>query len=214
MDQHDFDTWTRRRFAAVGGFSALIGLGLVERGAAKKKKKSQSRCRPDGTHCGKEGKQCQAKFCLHAPFTVEASGTSEFDHDAYLFVPAQNAATGPSPYLNFSCNDANSHCATQYPFACIDGGVTTVHKLLAGTYEYWLQLHEGTLAGEVSVVLRDKGGRVVQQFESPANSADQERGWHVFDVDGKRGSVIAIDELADKNLPRAAHDPITFVCAF
>ena len=143
MDHKQFDTFTRRRFAVIaGGLATFMGLGLAEhtsaknKGGAKKKKVNQARCRADGTLCSKKDKQCQSQFCLHAPFTVEASGTSTGDQDAYLIVPPQNASTGPGPYLNFPWSSGSSQCATAYPFSCIDSGdgVTTVHKLLPGAY--------------------------------------------------------------------------------
>ena len=225
MEQTAFDAWTRRRFAtAASGLSALVGLGLAERGMAKKKKKKKKkapgRCWIDGTSCGKEEKQCQAKFCLHAPFTIEAVWTNDGGQGAYLVVPPRNAATGPGPYLNFACNDVNSpKCGTAYPFACINedqvgpgDGVTTVHTLLSGAYEYWIQLNPETDEGELTITLRDKGGRVVQEWEAPANPSDDNVGWHVFDIDGKRGAITSVDDLSDQSLPKAARDPYTFVC--
>jgi hypothetical protein len=89
--------------------------------------------------------------------------------------------------------------------------VTTIHKLLPGTYEYWIQLHDSTAAGAVTIVLRS-GGRVVQQWTNPANMSGSEQSWHIFDVDGARGSVTSVDQLINQNLPRAAVDPFTFVC--
>lgn len=221
MDQQAFDAWTRRRFAAAaGGLSALIGLGLSESGTAKKRKKKKPKnlCRPDGASCRKKGKQCQNRFCLQAPFTIEATWTSAFSHDAYLTVPKENASTRPGPYLNFACNEGNSNCEAKYPFACISeeqtapgDGVTTVYKLLPGAYEYWVQIHADTERELVTIVLRDKGGRVVREWTNPDVSGS-ERGWHVFDIDGQRGSFRSIDELADQSLPKAAVDPFTFVC--
>jgi hypothetical protein len=133
-------------------------------------------------------------------------------------VPKQNPRTGPGPYLNFACNDTNPKCGSAYPFACINGddvgpgeGITTVHKLLAGRYEFWIQVRDDTPAGEIEITLRDTGGRVVETWTNPDVSGD-ERGWHVFDIDGKRGSITTIDALADQTLPRAARDPYTFVC--
>jgi hypothetical protein len=204
-----------------------MGFGLVDHTSAKnkggkKKKKGQQqpRCMINGRLCDRTEKQCQSQLCLHTPFTIEASWTSTGDQDAYLIVPAQDASTGPDPYLNFACNSGNSQCKTAYPYSCIDedqtgpgDGVTTVHKLLPGRYEYWIQLHDGTAAGAVTIVLHSDG-RVVQQWTNPANMSGSEQGWHVFDVDGARGSVTTTDQLINRNLPRAAVDPFTFVCTF
>jgi hypothetical protein len=222
MDQQVFEPWTRRRFAVRGSLFSLLGLGLVERSEAKKKRKPKklARCQADGTACRKKGQTCTASFCLHAPFRIEATWTNDGAQEAYLFVPAQNAGTDPGTYLNFACNTTTSPiCGATYPFACIDedqvgpgDGVTTVHKRLAGAYEYWIQLNPETDAGELTIVLRNKNGQVVQAWSSPTNPSDDVRGWHVFDIDGKRGSVTAIDDLAEQTLPRAAHDPFTFVC--
>lgn len=208
MDQQQFDVWTRRRFTA-GGLGALLGLGIAGSSVAKKGRN------------GKGKKQCKSAFCLRSPFTIEATWTSDRDQDAYLFVPAENAATGPGPYLNFACNSGNSSCAAKYPFACIDedqagpgDGVTTVHRLLPGTYEYWIFLASETAAGEVTVVLRDKGGRVVKEFSNPANLTDRQQSWHVVDINGAQGTARPVDALLDKTLPTAARDPFTFVCGF
>jgi hypothetical protein len=223
MDRIEFDAWTRRRFAAAaGGLSATL-LGIAGGDAKKKrkpKKKKVNRCRPDGGRCGKESKQCQAKFCLRTRFTIEATWNSGFPHDAYLIVPEENASTGPGPYFNFTCNEANSQCESKYPFACITEsnsapgeGITTIYTLLPGTYEYWIQLHDQTDAMELKIVLRNKNGDVVREWRNQENQ-NVDRGWHVFNIDGKTGSITSIDELADQTLPKAAVDPFTFVCTF
>lgn len=152
---------------------------------------------------------------------METSWTRAFSHDAYLFVPPQNGSTGPGPYLNFSCNAGNSSCATAYPYACINekdtapgDGVTLVSKLLGGTYQYWVQVHDNTAAGELTIVLRDKSGRVVRDWQNPANQTNDQKAWHVFDVDGMRGSVASVDQIMAGNLPMVAANPFTFVCTF
>lgn len=224
MEDETFDAWTRRRFAAGAGLAAaLLGLTRFEGGAAKKKGKGKKKlCRPNGTRCGKPGKSCKKAFCLNGPFTIEANqnGASS-PHDAYLFVPPENASTGPAPYLNFACNPGNSNGETAYPFADIDqelpdagDGVTTIYKLLPGRYEYWIQLKDNTAAGALTIVLRDNGGRVVRQWQNPANSSGNQQAWHVFDIDGKQGTVASIDDQVDANLPSGVHNPYTFVCAF
>ena len=135
-------------------------------------------------------------------------------------MPEENASTGPGPYFNFTCNEANSQCESKYPFACITEsnsapgeGITTIYTLLPGTYEYWIQLHDQTDAMELKIVLRNKNGDVVREWRNQENQ-NVDRGWHVFNIDGKTGSITSIDELADQTLPKAAVDPFTFVCTF
>jgi hypothetical protein len=156
---------------------------------------------------------------MNAPFTIEAIWTeSTADHDTVLFVPQENEATGPFPFIHHGCNPDDG-CAATYPFACVSrdaqgpgNEITTVHELLPGTYEYWIELYTTTPASELTIVLKDSGGRVMRRWQNPANPVNKQVGWHVFDVDGRHGRVTAIDELIDEALERGAHDPNTNVC--
>jgi hypothetical protein len=224
MNDSRFDTWTRRGFglATGGAAAALLGLsdrdGAVAKNKKKKKKKCKNCCRQDASLCTKKSAKCKAGFCLNAPFTIEANWIIDADHDAVLFVPPENETTGPFPFIFFDCTAADSTCETGYPFACMSGDVTTsgseiatIFQLLPGKYEYFNEL-DVALAGELTIVLKDNGGRVVRQWTNPANS-DNDHGWHVFDIDGKTGAITSIDELLiDGGVPEGAHDPSTDVC--
>ncbi len=214
-----------RRDVLRGLAGAGLGLGAARwpnRAAAKKgKPKPKSKkglCAKDWAKCRKEGKNCKKTFCLRAPFTIEATWTQADNHDSYLFVPPQDATTGPAPHINQFCKPETSLCEEAYPFACFDGDedasgaeVSTIHRPLPGTYEFWVELVATTPAGAVAVALED-GGRVVRRWTSPANASQGRRGWHVFDVDGKDGRVVSIDVLLDSALPGAAHTPSANVC--
>jgi hypothetical protein len=122
------------------------------------------------------------------------------------------------------CNPETSRCAEAYPFACVDDDaiigaeVTTIHRLLPGMYEYWIELESrpSNPDGEVTVTLKDKRGRVERRWtRRPDPTVVAGQGWHVFDIDGRSGRVTAIDEApADPriDLPDDAHDPNTNVC--
>jgi hypothetical protein len=206
--------------------AARLGDGAVAK-HRRKRKKQRGLCRPDGSACRKPGTSCSKSYCLRAPFTIEASWTQSSaiaDTDTFLFVPPQNQTTGPAPFILPDCFPNTTRCEEAYPFACINTDIattgteiTTIHQLLPGRYEYWLELGNPTAADEVTVVLKDAAGRVVQQWMSPANPLTQKVGWHVFDVDGRQGRVTSIDErLRDDAtttyLPYGAHDPFTNVC--
>jgi hypothetical protein len=217
-----FDAWTRRRFGLVTSGATIALLGPAGRdGAAAKKKKKKCKifCRKDGSPCTKKGSKCKAGFCLTAPFTIEANWTVEADHDAVLFVPTENDATGPFPFIFFDCvSSPNLSCDVDYPFACFSGDVqtsgseiATIFQVLPGTYEYWNEIDGDTEAGELTIVLRDNGGRIMRQWTNPANPGS-ENGWHVFDIDGNTGLITSIDELIDGGVPEGAHDPSTNVC--
>jgi hypothetical protein len=248
MDPHRFDMVTRslrdvasRRVvvraltgAGLGLWSARLTTAAPKRQAMRKRKSGatpkstgnakpkpkKGLCKRDGSKCRIPGQGCKKRFCLDAPFTIEAKWTQTADHDTYLFVPAENETTGPSPYIYFPCRADNSDCEEAYPFACVSGDVTvsgaeitTIHQVLPGTYEYWIELAPTTLAGELTIVLKDDGGRVVRKWTNPANPSQMVQfGWHVFDVDGATGRVTSIDNLADAALPNGAHDPATDVC--
>jgi hypothetical protein len=203
-----------RRSVALG--AAGLGDALLAPAA-----NARNLCRRNGRRCQKEGKRCQTKHCLEAPFTIEARwSNTETDHDTYLFVPKRKGSSDPSPYIDYTCHPTGSSCENNvYPFACVSHDasgpgheITTVRKLLTGTYEYWIELDRPTPAGDLTVLLRNAGGKVIDRWTSPANpSATIERGWHVFDIDGARHSITPIDRLANTS-PEERHNPSTFVC--
>lgn len=57
-----------------------------------------------------------------------------------------------------------------------------------------------------------RDGRVVRQWENPANSLANDVSWHVFGIDGGAGTVASVDEVVNELLPKAAGLPITYVC--
>ncbi|MGH2615126.1 MAG: hypothetical protein ACRDJC_07800 [Thermomicrobiales bacterium] len=168
----------------------------------------------------------QAAVLPARPVHLEASWTQTADHESYLFVPPRNATTGPAPHIFALCNPGNSRCAAAYPFACVNADitigaeVTTIHQLLPGTYEYWVELDSepNNPDGEVTVALKDKTGRVMRRWTRRADPTGiSGLGWHVFDVDGRSGRVTGIDAVrtdAPLDLPTGAHDPTTSVCPF
>jgi len=58
----------------------------------------------------------------------------------------------------------------------------------------------------------DHAGRVEREWASPANGTQNPLGWHVFDIDGRHGRVIAIDRLGNAELPFVAHALATNIC--
>jgi hypothetical protein len=209
----------RTFLASVAAFAGSASVRFPAADARKRKKKKNCKgcCRGDGSPCKKKSSTCKAQFCLNAPFTIEANWVVDADHDAVLFVPPENDATGPFPFIFFDCTAADSTCETGYPFACMSGDETTsgseiatIFQLLPGTYEYWNEL-DVALAGELTIVLKDNGGRVMREWTNPANP-ENDNGWHVFDIDGATGRITSIDELIDGGVPQGAHDPSTDVC--
>lgn len=220
-----------RRHLLRGLAGAGFGLGAARfpetMEARKGKPKLNSRkglCARDGSKCRKPGNACKKQYCLSAPFTIEATWAKEADHDTYFFVLPQNVTTGPAPYIYSVCNPETSRCAEAYPFACVDDDaiigaeVTTIHRVLPGRYEYWIELNLrfDNPDGEVTVTLRAKDGRVVRRWRrrhDPTVTGSQ--GWHVFDIDGQTGRVTPIDEAPTEppiDLPNDAYDPCTNVC--
>ena len=187
----------------------------------KKKKPCTDCCLANGKLCTKASTTCKPKNCLSTPFTIEARWNNpDTDHDTYFFVPNQSGATLPSPFIDYSCNPVDSDCENDvYPFICVSKDatgpgdeITTVRRLIAGKCEYWIELHEPSPAGDLTVTLRDKSGRVVRSWISPANpSPDDEIGWHVFDIDGSTGSIASVNQTVNSELPEA-HTPNTDVC--
>jgi hypothetical protein len=234
MDQHRLPPLTRsltsipsRRDVLHALAAAGLALGVARfpgsAEAKKKRKRKQALCRKDGSPCRKAGKTCKKGYCLSAPFTIEAKWTESqtADHDTFLFVPPENATTGPTPYVTVGCNPTESNCETDvYPFVCVSQDargpgdeVTTVRRLLDGTYEYWIGLDHLTLAGELTIVLRDSNGHVVRGWTNPANPSTQSGvSWHVFDIDGDDGRVTSIDEPIDGGPPQQVNEPSTEVC--
>lgn len=239
MNQHRFVALTRSlggllsRRRLLGGLAGTgLGLGLgaarltqdagaKRKGRGKGKDKNKNRrglCKRNGAKCSAPGKDCKKQFCLKAPFTIEAIWAGD-DPYAYMFVPPRDETTGQSPHIDYRCSRQGSACEEAYPFACTEDAstnpgidTTTVYQLLPGKYEYWLELFD-TLAGDVTVALKDANGRVVRRWTNPAKTSAEEQGWHVFDFDGEDGRVTSIDALnAPGPMPEAAHDPYTDVC--
>lgn len=215
---------TRR--GALGLLAGIAGVGLDAAAARNRKKRRRKKCanccRARGTSCKKKSRTCKKKFCLSAPFAVEARWTNAAsDHDTYVFVPNAAGASLDSPFIDYGCNPDRSDCEDDvYPFICVDRDapgpgdeVTRVRKLIPGTYEYWIEPYIESPAGDVTVALRDKGGRLVRSWSSPPNPSATERiSWHVFDVDGATGSVTSVDEIVDAAPPNGAHSPNSGVC--
>ncbi|MFN8590989.1 MAG: hypothetical protein U0031_05945 [Thermomicrobiales bacterium] len=89
--------------------------------------------------------------------------------------------------------------------------MTTVRKLLDGTYQYWIELDEPSPAKDLTVTLRHTNGSRVRSWTSPANLSAQQVAWHVFDIDGKTGSVTSVDQVINSELPEV-REPNTYVC--
>jgi hypothetical protein len=235
MDSTQFDQITRhlgdathrrsllRSAARLGGVIAGLGIFAIP-GVAMDSGNSKTLCRPNGSTCKEKGRTCSASNCLRAPFTVEATWSTNDDFDTYLFLPPNPTNSVPSPHVtSWRCNVEDHGCNSDiYPYVCIDqdgdgadtGEATTVHKLLKGTYEYWIYLVLDTPKGDLKVTLRDAHGGVVRTWSSPGNPDTQGyTGWHVFDVDGATGAVKSIDRVPDVGMPSGAHDPTTPVCS-
>jgi hypothetical protein len=213
---------------ALGG-SALWASASNARKKNKRKNKNKNKnkrknerkkglCRTNGTTCGKKSKSCQAQNCLNTPFTIEAVWTSDSDHDTFVFVPNEAGGNLPSPFINFACNGSGCELDV-YPFICVSEDatgpgdeVTTVRQVIPGTYEYWIELESQIPAGDLTVTLRRSNGSVVQSWSSPENASIDQRGWHVFDINGQTKSITSFDQLIDDDLPEGAHDPNTNVC--
>jgi hypothetical protein len=194
--------------------ASLLGLVRTEPAAAK------LLCTPTGKKCNKQSARCKASNCLQAPFSIEAVWTNgDSDHDTHLFVPNAVGSTAPAPFVDQGCNPGHSNCETGvYPFACVNQDafgpgdeITTIRKLLKGTYEYWMELAPAP-AGDLTIILRNKGGKKIRSWTSPANPNATDIGWHVFDIDGNTGSITSINQTMGTYLPAGAHDPSTDVC--
>jgi hypothetical protein len=218
MEPHRFDVTpqvltrlpSRRtvlRALAAAGTGWGVGT-LPESAEARKKRRKKRRrtpqetgplCARNGEACARASKKCRERYCLRAPFTISAIWQAESNHDTWLLVPPQDETTGPGPQIDYDCNQSNSPCQTQYPFACVSNDefgpgdeITTIYERLPGTYAYWLALDPAP-AGELTVVLKDRDGRVVRRWSSPAIASRLEGSWHVFDVDGETGRVTSVD---------------------
>lgn len=232
MDADRFDALTHALTTARsrrGALATLLGgtlglLGLIEtagnKGKGKKKRKrKQDLCLNDGSRCKKESKQCSANFCLKTPFTIEARWSNpDTDHDTYLFLPNAPGAALPSPYLDYSCGSSSTNAGTVYPFAFVSQDatgpgdeVTTVKKLLTGTYEYWIELAESAPPRELTVTLRNANGKAIRSWLSPANPSVQV-GWKVFNIEGDSRRITSIDLLINSDLADGAYAPNTDVC--
>lgn len=182
---------------------------------------AKPRCRRNGARCKKNSKRCKPKFCLRVPVGIKAGWTNvNGSHDSFLFVPLHGNSTDDSPYIDSTCLPNTSDCETEYPFACVSQDaqgpgdeITTIHQWQPGTYEYWVELDSATPAGEVTVFVSDAdAGKLVRSWTSPANLTLGQRGWHVFNINGKTRSLTSIDQLIADPLPEGAHDPNTWVC--
>jgi hypothetical protein len=65
---------------------------------------------------------------------------------------------------------------------------------------------------DLTVTLRNANGRALRSWTSPENATADQRGWHVFNIQGSTGSIISFDDLINDDLPTGAHDPNTDVC--
>jgi hypothetical protein len=90
--------------------------------------------------------------------------------------------------------------------------ITTLTRLLAGMYEYWIELDHPAPAGDLTVDVRTANGRVLRSWSSPANPAFPQKGWHVFDIQGSARSLASVDQLTTEDLPGAAHAANEDVC--
>jgi len=181
-------------------------------------------CLKDGSQCKTKSSTCQTMFCLKAPFTIEARWSSDSNHDIYLFVPKQSGSGDPGPYINYSCDPAIGFyetCDTEYPFACGDGDqgaggdeIMTVHKLLPGHYEFWVSLYSPAdrAAGDLSVKVRNRDGRILRTWKSPAFPGGSSYSWHVCDIAGNTRSLKSVDVRKSELLPDVARYPNTDVC--
>jgi hypothetical protein len=213
---------TRRALLAMVGLAG----GAQRSGIAKRKKRRKKRCatccRPGGSTCRKGTKACKPKFCLGAPVTIEAAWSKPgTDHETYLFVPNAAGASLDAPHISDICNPDRSACEEdRYPYACVNrnadgpgGEVTTIRRLLPGTYEYWISVYTDSPAGDLAVTLRDQNGRIVRTWVAPPTGSIDELSWHVFDLDGSTGRVTSLDRaIGTGNLPFDAHDPAVRVC--
>ncbi|MFN8594437.1 MAG: hypothetical protein U0031_23545 [Thermomicrobiales bacterium] len=206
---------TRRRALAL----LALATGFRSAAAAKKKRTCKDCCGEDGRRCTQASSTCKAKNCLRgtAPFTVEARwSTLDSQHRTFLFVPNVARATKVSPYINDMCTAEASGCEQDvYPFTCVTGSLdsgnetTTIRKTIPGTYEFWIETGPPRPKGDLVVTLRDAKG-VIRVWTNPLVQDVDRKGWHVFDLDGKTGSVISIDEVIGRGqlgvglLPAAA----------
>jgi hypothetical protein len=204
-----------RRHLLRGLAAAGLGLGVGQSGddAAvgkkrnhkNKKRRKKNRpptgplCTGRGEPCTDPGPDCRESFCLRAPFTIAATWQSQANHDTWLIVPPKDETTGPSPQIDYDCNQTNSPCAAQYPFACVsndDQGpgneITTIYQRLPGRYEYWIS-SDPAPAGELTITLTDRDGRMVRTWSNPAITSAFINDWHVFDLDGATGRVTSVD---------------------
>jgi hypothetical protein len=231
MNRSRFDRLVQNLGAEIGRRTLLQGaaaLGAVVAGRAVLHDVAEAKilCRKTGASCNKKSKRCKAEFCLKAPFTIEARWSNpSSDHDSFLFLPKMAGSNDPSPFISFHCNPGETNdCEDDvYPFICVSQDaagpgdeITTVRRLLAGAYEYWIELAQSAPAGDLKVILRNANGRAVRSWSSPANpDADDEWGWHVFSIDGARRSIASVDTVVEVNnssFVNVVHTPNTNVC--
>jgi hypothetical protein len=226
MNELAFDALSRRASLTTLGAAGIAAIAGFRNAGGKKKKSrkhhgqsTKALCLSNGSHCKKPSKKCAAKNCLDTPFTIEARWSNPgTDHDTFLFVPQDLGSDLPAPFIDYSCH-SDTGTAQHYPFASISQDatgpgdeVTTVAFLLDGTYEYWIELSDLSPAGDLTVTLRNANGRVLRTWNSPENLTADDRGWHVFNIQGHTKSITAIDDLINDTLPGGAHDPYADVC--
>jgi hypothetical protein len=220
-------TVTRRRTLLQRGTwlgASMAGGVLMTDGAAAKRKR-KPRCTANGTRCTQQSAACTTSNCLSGSFSVEAQWTGPNAlYGVYLFVPKKKGTKDEGPFISnlstIDCTPAESNCeADLYPFTCIfqdDQGSgpaeTIVRTQLKGKYEYWIYVIDNAAAGAVTVTLRNAQDRVVRTWSSPANPNNFNLSWHVFDLDGKAGSVESVETTNLNGMPGGAHSPNINVC--
>ena len=134
-----------------------------------------------------------------------------------FFVPNDLGAGLPFPFIDFLCH-SDSGTGMHYPFAFVSQDargpgdeVTTITLLLNGTYEYWMEL-AGASPAEIYGDAAQRERPCPALLDQPGASTADQRGWHVFNIQGSTGSIISFDDLINDDLPTGAHDPNTDVC--
>jgi len=129
-------------------------------------------------------------------------GENPRDLDTHLFIPEETTNTAKTPgHVWYS----NLGSITQYPYAFLDTDdvtsfgpeITTVFKLLPGTYKYFVHHYSGdsTLAlsqGKVIINLRGES----RSFDVPTTDiTPAHRYWHVFNVEVQANGSASIQSV-------------------